>query len=76
MDNRILRPSIRISVDGGTASGLSEHGDAFGISTESGNVIADPFQRFTLVEQAEIVFGNAGGAREAEDIGSVAWWTR
>lgn len=69
-DDRVLLISVGPPVGSYTARRLAEDGDLASVTTEAGDIVADPFDSETLVSQAKIL-GFIGSAWEAEDIETI-----
>lgn len=61
-----------MDVDCCRAGGVAEECDSVWIPAEGGDIRFDPLECETLVEDAEVLGGEAGGVGEAEDVCAVA----
>jgi hypothetical protein len=71
-DGVVFIPGIGEHVGRGAAAVDAEYRNTFWIAAEGGNIVADPFEREALVEEAKIYVREAWAVGKPEDVYSVA----
>ena len=71
MGDGIIPVSIVVIVYGSGTCTLTPNHDFRGIAAKVSNVVSDPFERNSLVQQSQILFASTCGIRETHDVHAI-----